>query len=145
MNACSTRAGIVSGVSFSRVTGPILCTTWPSAERIVRVPGRLNWVMPRASGSRLSNPATRAAWPQATPPPIRAASTPTPTRLVRRVGLAVRLTSGNEGAVADSQSRHQHAQHQEGLGTGLVFHIEGHRIAEQPDVLEGDLGNDQQH
>ena len=47
--------------------------------------------------------------------------------------------------MADRQGRHQHAQHQKGLGAGLVFHVEGHRVAQQPDVLEGDLGNDQQH
>ncbi len=50
-----------------------------------------------------------------------------------------------KAAVADRQGRDEHAQHQERLGARLILHIEGHRIAQQPDVLEGDLGNDQQH
>ena len=31
------------------------------------------------------------------------------------------------------------------MGTGLVFDVEGHRIAQQPNVLEGHLGHNQQH
>ena len=107
--------------------------------------------MPRASGSRLSKPAKSAAWPQATPPPIRAASRPTATRLVRRgwgalpVAVRWRLTSANEGAVANCYGCYEHAKHQEWLGTCLIFNIKGDWITQQPDVLEGDLGNNQQH
>ena len=47
--------------------------------------------------------------------------------------------------MAHGQSGHQHPEHKEGLGTGLIFHVKGHGVSQQPDVLEGDLGNDQQN
>ena len=48
-------------------------------------------------------------------------------------------------ALAVGHSGHQHSEHQKGLRTGLIFHVKGHGVSQQPDVLEGDLGNDQQN
>ncbi len=84
MKASLTSSGIWPTANFSLEAGPSFCSTSPSAERIVTVPGRLKALMPRASGSRPSICCSTAELPNAAVVPAAAATTPAKIKRRRR-------------------------------------------------------------